>query len=311
MVKISRVLDSTVIGEEASQGTLAASFNITSFGDISSVAFNFDDEVFQVKGITGGTTSGHKISKQVDLKHTPTGSISFLPQDLTFFKYGFGDYAEGAGDYTINNASTALPTSLSFKGNYDNTDSVYITGCYLNNWKLNLTTGSIVQLGADLIGMKPTKVAGLVSYTSASDDPLVFSSGVVTFGGTEWDLENLNITYNPKFMQKWSIKTLTAGSKRFPNEILRAGKQEISFEGVANVIDSLDELDSSWGGASPADSRTDINLVLTFTQNSKVHTITLTGRTNKNSITNTDSEDDTKKLVFSGLGTDITIGGNL
>lgn len=311
MAKTSRVLDSVVFGEEASQNTVASNFNVAVFGHINSCTLTFDDEVRVIKGVTGGTSTGHLPAKLVDLKHSVSGSITFQPADLKFMKYCLTGYTEGGGSYTIANGSTALPTSLSLRGNYNSTEGVQVLGCYLNNIRLSLSDEDILTITADIIGRTPSKYAGVVSYTS-SVTPLIYSDGVFTFGGQEWDLNAVTMSANPKFIAKYGISTKSAGVKRLATEIIRGGKMDITFEGSANISDFDTEVDDAWGGTTPQDSRSDVNIVLTFTDtSSKDHSITISGRTNSLDFGESDSEEDTKKLNFRGVGKSISVTGEL
>ena len=310
MASTSRVLDSQVFGEESAQGTVASTFAINLFGDVTNCSFVFDDKVQVVKGTTGGT-SGHISSKLIDLSNKTTGSLSFMPHDLRFLKYFLTGYAEAAGEYTMTNASTALPDSLTIKGTYDSTHIVQVLGCYLNNLRLTLTTDEIVTGTADIIGLYPSSATETITYAPPSGDPLIFSGGVVTYNSKEWDIGNTTITLNPKFIQKWSCKTIVATKKRMPNEILRGGKFESSFNGKANINAIGDELTEMWGGTAPADTRSEVNLVLTFTSGSDTHVITIPGKTNKATITESDAEETAKELSFAGVGRNATVVGDL
>lgn len=307
MTKVSRNLDSQVFGEEASQGTQAVAFTTNVFGDVPRCTLTFDDDVEEVKDADNSA----EISKLVDKTHTPSGSMAFLPPDLRHLQYIFGDYAEGGGVYTGSTDSISLPKSLTTRGNYDNSKAVQLTGCYFNNYSFTVTKGEIVSFTQDIIGIKPSIVTTTVSYAPPSDDPLIFNGGVMTYDGDEWDLDSVTLSINPKFLQIWSIKTLTANNKRFPNEIIRSGKYDIKFNGVCNTQDSTKEIEEAWEGTSPADLRSDVNAVLSFTQASKTHTLTISGKTTKTEIIQDTATEGAKTMSFSGTGKSVSLSGDL
>jgi hypothetical protein len=312
MPQTTRVLDSVVFGEEASQGTQASTFDVDVFGDINSCTLTFDDDVRVVKGVQGGTTTGHLPSKLVDLAHKVTGQLTFQPSTLKFMKYAIAGYVEGGGNYTLANTSVSLPTSLTLRGNYDTTDGVQVTGFYLNNFRLCISDEDILTITCDIIGMKPTKHTGLVSYTVPSATPLIYAQGVFVIASRTWNLSNISMNTNPKFIAKYGITSKSAGNKRFATEIVRGGKMDITFEGAANIQDFDDEVEDVWGGTTPADQRSDVSAVLTFTDiNTKTHAMTITGRTNSIDFGESDSEEDSKKMNFRGVGKNVTVIGQL
>ena len=308
----SRVLDSVVIGEETvAPGTEAGSYNVTVFGDIINCNLKTAENNKVLGGIQGGSTAGHLPSKIVNLKVTPSGSITFHPHSLEFYKYVISDYSSGGGTYTMNNNSADLPTSLSIKGNYNNTDGVKHFGCYLNNLRMSLTDDNIVTYSADIVSLYSTTFSGVVSYTAPSGSPLTYVHGVFTFGGNEWDLQTFNNTYNCRFTQKWGINTKSTNKKRYPSSIYRGGKASISFDGIANVEDISDELEAMQGGtAYVADSKSNSSVVLTFTDDSAdTHVITITGQVNETEVLQTDSDENSKTISFKGDGIDFTVSG--
>lgn len=310
MAKISRVLDSVVIGEETTPGTEAASFLIKTFGDIVNCTLSVDDSAKVIGGIRGGTTQGHLPTKDVDLKVTPSGSITFHPSDLQFFQYVISDYVDGGTTYTLDNRSSAAAKSLSIKGNYDNAKGVKHLGCYLTNLKMGIVDEDILTVTADLVNLFSQTFTGVVEYVAPTDKPLTFIDSVFTVNTTEWDLQNLNLTYDPKMNQIWGMNTKTAGKKRFPSEILRGGKSLINFDGVANVQDVTDELELIWGGTNPQDTKTDLALKLVFTDvTSEVHNINITGKITKSDVLETDAEENSKTISFTGFGIDFQVDG--
>lgn len=311
MVKTTRVLDSVVIGEEVTPGTEASSFDVDVFGDITNCSLSVEDEERVIGGIQGGSTAGHLPSKIVDLKATPAGSITFLPNSFRFYKYVISDFTEGGGIYTLANNSAALPKSLSFKGNYNTTDGVEHLGVYLTNVRFSIIDEDILSVTGDLISLFAQTINEVVTYTPAADNPLIFSEGVLTFDGNTWDLQSFNNVYDPKFIQKWGITTKTATKKRFPSDILRGSKAVISFDGVMNVTDITTELEAIWGGTSTQDRKVDSTLIMTFTDEStKTHVITIIGRVGKSDVLNTDSEENSKTMAFSGVARDFSITGD-
>ena len=66
-----------------------------------------------------------------------------------------------------------------------------------------------------------------------------------------------------------------------------------------------------WGGTAPADTRSEVNLVLTFTSGSDTHVITIPGKTNKATITESDAEETAKELTFAGVGRNVTVVGDI
>ena len=313
MVKVSRVLDSVQIGAESTVGTEASSYDQTSlFGHITNCSLKVDHDVAELKGIQGGTTTGHKVSRLVDLKATPSGTISFQPDTLKWMKYVMSDYAEGAGQYTLDDDSTALPSSLSIKGSYTSAKSVRALGSYLTNVKFSLTEGDIFTVTCDIVNLVTEDFTGTVSYTVPDVTPLIFSDGVFTFGGNEWDLKSLNISFNPKFAQRWGINTKTNNEKQFPTSILRAGKLDIKYDGVCNNDSPTNELEAAWGSTKAADQRSNSSCVLTFTDEAAdTHVITLTGRTTSEEITQSGSEEDYKTMSFNATGIDMSIVGDI
>lgn len=312
MAKTTRILDSVVIGEEASPGTEAVSYNVTLLGDIVNCSLTVEEDERVLGGIQGGTTQGHLPSKIIDLKVTPAGSITFHPHTLKFFKYVISDYAEAAGEYTMNNRSTDLPTSLSIKGNYDLTDGVKHLGVYMTNVRPTLNDEDILTVSADLVSLFATTINETVSYTAPSGTPLIFAFSSFTFDSNEWDLQGLNLTYNPKFIQKWGIKSKTVNKRRFPSDILRGGKADIPFDGVANVQDISNELEAVWGGSNPQDVKDLSTMVLTFLDDdSKEHKIIISGKVGRTEVLQTDSEENSKTISFSGNGLDFQVSGDL
>ena len=307
MTKTSRTLDSQVFAIESSQGTEGGTFTENVFGDIPRLTLSFADEVEEVKD----TDNSAEVTKLVDKTSAPSGSMSFLPPNFEHMKYIFGDYAEGGGSYTASTADKSLPSSLTIRGNYDATKCIQVTGNYFNNWSMTVAKGEIVSCSQDIIGIKPSVETASVSYAPPSDDPLIFNGGVVTYDGDEWDLDTITLSVNPKFLQMWSIKTLAADSKRFPNEILKSGKFDIKFNGVCNTQDSTKEIEEAWEGTSPADLRSDVNMVLTFTQASKTHTITVSGKTTSTEVMQDSGTEGAKTMPFSGTGKSVTLSGTL
>lgn len=306
----TRVLDSAVFGEEAAPGTEAASYNVNLFGDIVNCTLKTTENNKVLGGIQGGTTTGHLPSKIVNLSVTPSGSITFHPHTFQFYKYVISDYTEGTGTYTMDNRDISLPTSLSIKGNYDNTSGVRHLGCYLNNLRFSLTDDNIVTYTADIVSLYADDFTGTVSYSPPSGGPLTYADGVFTFGGNEWDLQTFNNIYNPKFKQKFGISTKATGKKRYPTSIYRGGKAGISFDGIANVDDITNELEEMWGGTSVQDKKSNSTIVLNFTdEDSETHTITITGQVNETELLQTDSEENSKTISFKGDGIDFTVNG--
>jgi len=307
MAKVSRNLDSQVFGEEASQGTEAVSFTTNVFGDVPRCTLTFDDDVEAVKDADNSA----EVTKLIDKTHTATGSMSFLAPDLKHLQYYFGDYAEATGTYTGSTDSIDLPTSLTIRGNYDNSKVTQLTGCYFNNYSFTVTKGEIVTFTQDIIGIKPSTVSASVSYAPPSDEPLIFNGGVMTYDGDEWDLDSVTFSMNPKFLQIWSIKTLTTNNKRFPNEIIRSGKYDIKLNGVCNTQSAVNEIEEAWEGTSPADIRSDVNIVLSFTQDSKTHTLTISGKTTKVEVIQDTATEGAKTMSFNATGKSVSLSGDL
>lgn len=312
MVKISRVLDSVVIGEETTPGTEASSFLIKTLGDIVNTTLTTEETKKVIGGTRGGTTQGHLPSKIVDLAVKPTGSITFHPNDLQFFKYVISDFTSDATTYTLDNRSTASAVSLSIKGNYDNAKGLRHLGCYLTNLRFAVTDEDILSVTADIVCLFSETFTGVVEYIAPTDTPLTFADSVFTVNGNEWDLQNLNLVYDPKMIQKWGMNTKVAGKKRFPSEILRGGKSVISFDGVANIQDITDEIEVVWGGTNAQDTTSDLTLLVNFVDvTNETHTITITGKIGKMDVLETDAEENSKTVSFSGVGRDFQVAGEL
>jgi len=308
MVKISRTLDSQVFAKESSQGTEGSTFTVNAFGDVPRCTLSFTDEVEEVKDADNSA----EISKLVDKTHLPTGSMSFLPGDFTHLQYIFGDYLESGGTtYTGSTDDKSLPTSLTIRGNYDNSKVTQVTGCYFNNWSMTVAKGEIVTCSQDIVGIKPSTETATVYYSPPSADPLIFNGGVVTYDGDEWDLDTITLSINPKFSQEFSIKTISAGDKRFPNEIIRSGKYDIKLNGVCNTQLAANEIEEAWEGTSPADLRSDVNIVLTFTQASKTHVITVSGRTTSTEVMQDTGTEGAKTMSFNATGKSVDLTGDL
>jgi len=306
--KISRVLDAIITGEQIDQTTVAGNFNVDVFGVITQGQVNLLDNLRVVNGLTGD----HLPNKIVTLSHKPTGSLSFLPQGLHFFKYFGGDYSESIGTYTIDNAVPTLPTPLTLRGNINESEAIQLIGCYLNNCRLSLSDEDILNVNADIVGISPSVVSASISYTPPTDDPLIFCGGVFTIGGVEWDLQSINFVIDPRFIQKYGIRTSVSGEKRLPSQIIRGGKNVISFDGVVNITsDSTNQLEDVWGGSTPPDEPTDVTLVLEFTQGGKSHTLTVVGKTSQNGLNYVDSEENSKTMSFNGNGKSWTVSGDL
>jgi hypothetical protein len=306
----SRVLDSVVIGEETTAGTEASAYDVTVLGDIISCSLKTTENNTVLGGIKGVSNNGHLPSKIVNLKVTPAGSITFHPHGLQFYKYVISDYTEGTGTYTMANDTTALPDSLSIKGTYNETEGVRHLGCYLNNMRISVNDDSILTVTADIVSLFSDTFTGTVSYDAPSGSPLTYADGTFTFGGNEWDLQSLNNTYNPKFTQKWGFNTKAAGKKRFPSSIYRGGKAAIPFDGVANVENITNELEAMQGGSSAADKKTNSTMVINFVDDdAETHTITMSGQMSEYDITQTDSEENAKTIIFRGDCTDFSVAG--
>jgi hypothetical protein len=310
--KVSRVLDSIVLGEETTAGTETAAYTNTVLGDIVNCTLSMEEMTSTVNGMRGGTTQGHLPSKLVDLKVVPSGSITFHPSDLQYYKYVISDYSADATDYTLDNRSTATAVSLSIKGNYDNAKGVRHLGAYLTNVRTGLVDEDISSVTADIVSLFGDTFTGVVEYVAPTDKPLTFIDSVLTVNGNEWDIQSLNIGYDPKLIQKWGMNTKVSGKKRFPSQILRGGKSVMTFDGVANVENLTDELEVIWGGTNPQDSKDNLALLLTFTDDeSKVHTITISGKITKTDVLETDSEENSKTFSFTGIGSDFQVAGKI
>ena len=309
--KVSRVIDAMSFAEQTDQLTAGTAFTINDFGTITSGQLTFTDDLRVINGMRGGNQA-HLSERIVGLKQTPTGTMSYLPNSLTFFKYFISDYSDDGTTYIMNNRDAGLPTALTLRGNVNETEAVQLVGSYLNNCRLTLNDEDILSVSNDIIGIKPTAVDATVSYSAPTEDPLIFCNGVFTYAGTEMDLQSINMTLDPKFIQKFGIRSTTATNKRLPSQILRGGKTVISFDGTANLTgDATNQLEQIWGGANPPDEIADVTMTLVFTQGSKTHTITLTGKTGPTGLAYTDSEENSKTITFSGSGTDFQVTGTL
>lgn len=310
MVAVSRVLDAQVFGEETTAGTEASSYNINIFGDVVNCSLKTTEDNKVINGTTGGTTTGHLPSKIVNLKATPTGTITFHPHTFEFYKYVISDFTSDASSYTLANRSTDLCDSLSIKGTYDGTKGIRHLGCYLNNIRFSVTDGNIITVTADIVSLFSDTFTGAVSYTAPSGSPLTYVDGVFTFAGNTWDLQSLNCGFNPKHTQKWGINDKTTNKKRYPTDIYRGGKVGITFDGVANIEDIDDELITMQGGSSVADTKSNSTITITCTDNdSNTHTITMSGQTTESEIIQTDSEESNKTVTFRGDATDFSVAG--
>ena len=303
----SRVLDTVVIGEETTAGTEAGSYNIALFGDIVQCSLNVEEDKRVINGLTGS----HLPSKIVGLKVTPSGSITFHPHNFQFMKYVISDYVEGSGTYTLANDTIVLPKSLSVKGTYDGSKGIRHLGAFLTNVKFGINDEDILTVTADILSLFCDVFTGSLTYTPSSNSPLTFSSVVMTFGGNEWDLQSLNLTYDSKLIQKYGLNNKSSGKIRFPSAIIRGSKAVISFDGTVNVQDITQELQTAWGGTSPQDygvSNSTITLVFTD-EVADTHTITVSGQITRTEVLQSDSEENSKTMTFSGVGTDFSISG--
>lgn len=308
----SRVLDSQVLGEETTPGTEASSYTIDVFGDIINCTLTTAEDNRVLGGTQGGTTKGHLPSKIVNLKVTPSGTITFHPHDLKFMKYVISDYAEGGGNYTMANDTAANSKSLSIKGNFDDTDGIRHLGVYLTNVRFSLPDEDILTITADLVSLFSDTINEVVSYSAPSGDPLTYVNGVMTFDAVEWDLQSFNFTYNPKMIQKFGMKSKSTNKKRYPTSIIKGGKTDMPFDGVANSTSLTNELRAMQGGTSVADSKSNSTLILTLEDNNgDSHVITMTGQTNKSDVLQTDSEENSKTIAFGGNLIDLSIVGVL
>ncbi len=303
-------LDGVVMGEESTQGVAATVFDIVTFGHINNFTYTPEDNVLQVKGIRGGA-SQHIYSKNVDLLHTITGSITFMPIDLKFLQYVAGGYAE-ATDYTVT-STKLVPTSLTAKANYDNTNLMQIRGIVLSNLKLAVTDESIVSVTCDWVGYTEEKLTGQVTYVEPTVEPLTYLDTVFKFGTQEWNLSSVNISIAGGIGSKRGIASIVPGSKRIIKQIYRSGVYAPSLDGVGNIEDADDEIDLYNGGTTPQDVRVDVDVTITFSDNtSKVHTLTVTDvRLNKFALVSDDADDTTKQFTFNGVGKDTTAVGDL
>lgn len=309
--KVDRIIDCIDFAEQSDQTTVGTTFSVTDWGDNSSATISFEDTQKVVGGMSGGNTS-HLPSKIVNLKHTPKGQLSFMPQSLTFFKYFIGGYSDDGSDYTINNTTANLPTSLTLRGNLNSTEAVRLIGTYFNDLKMSFKDEEIVMGSCSFIGLFPEVITATTSYDSSSVNPMIYANAVITIGGTEFDLGEFNFTMSGNFMQKWGINTKASNKKRLPTQIVRGAKTSISFDGVANLTESAtNELETIWGGSTPSDTTSEVSIVITVVHNSKTHTITITGAFSKAELNYSDSEQGSKTLNFAGNGRNITIGGEL
>jgi len=305
----SRVIDTVAFGEETTVGTEASSYDVNDFGTIVTCSLKTTEDNQVLPGMVGGTTA-HLPQKIVNLKASPVGSITFQPHGLQWTKYIISDYTEGVGTYSLPNRSADLPKGLSIKGAYNTTNGIKHLGSFLNNVRFSLTDGGIFSVTADIISMFSETFTGTVTYTEPAGTPLIFCDGVFTFGGNEWDLNQINCVYNAKFKQHFGIGSKTTNKKRFPTAIYRSGKAGISFDGIANIEDIANELEETWGGSNAQDRKSNETIVLTFTDfDSKTHTITMSGQTNESEIIQSNSDEGEKTLIFKGDCTDFSVAG--
>ena len=307
----SRVLDAVIIGEESTPGTETSAYTLDLFGDIKSCSLKTDENRKVLNGLKGASTTGHLPTRIVALKVTPSGTMTFHPNSFRFLKYAISDFQESSGTYTLDNRSIALPKSLSFKGAYDETSGIRHLGVYMTNVRPSINDDDILTITVDLVSLFSDTFTGAVAYTPPSADPLTYVGGVFTIDGNEWDLQNITLGYDPKFIQKWGVTTKATGKKRFPTAIFRGGKGVIPFDGVCNVDDITTELEVAWGGTSPDDAPVDSALILTFTDGSaKDHILNVTGQIINTNINQDDSEENSKTMSFNGVGIDFSASGD-
>ena len=259
-----------------------------------------------------GLNQGHLPTKIIDLKATPTGSMTFHPSTLMFLKYVISDYTSDASSYTLANRSIDSAKSLSIKGNYDNSNGLSQFGAYMTNVRFSIADEDILSVSADLKSLYSKTNTDTVEYVAPTDEPLTYIGSTFTVSGTEWDLQSLNITFDPKMIQKFGMNTKTVGRENFPSDIIRGGKCGISFDGVANVNDITDEIEVVWGGTSPQITTSELTLILNFEDvTGNNHTITMTGKFSKLDVLESDSEENSKTFSFSGVGIDFSVAGEI
>jgi len=165
---------------------------------------------------------------------------------------------------------------------------------------------------ADLVSLFSDIFTGAVTYTPPTGLPLTFAGTTFSFAGNVWNLQTINMGYDPKFIQKFGMTTKTTGRIRFPTQILRGGKVGISFDGVANIESATTEIEVIQGGTNAEDYPTNVTMILTFIDSlAKTHAITVSGQVSNYEVGQSDSESNSKTLTFSGAGTDFTATGVL
>ena len=308
----SRVLDASIWGEETTAGTEAGNYNLNILGHIVTCTLSTQETKEVIGGIRGGSV-GHLPTRITPLTVRPVGQVTFHPIDFKWMKYVISDYAEAVGKYTLNNETIAMPKSLSVKGSYDGTKGVRHLGVYLNNIRFGITSEGILTISADLIGLFADTFTGAVSYTAPTTDPLTYVGSSFTVDNNEWDLQSLNLTFNPRFIQKFSISSKTATKLRFPTDIIRGGKIIVNFDGVCNVQDLDDELNIAYGGSvSPADFPTNNEIILKFVNSDDdEHTLTSSVQFLNIDVNQTDAEEDAKTISFTGVGIQLQAEGDL
>jgi hypothetical protein len=258
-------------GEQADFETEAGDYTL-SFGWINTCDVSIDRDINQYKGVKGGTT-GHLVDKNIQLLTRVTGSLTFQPSDLKFFKYVLGNYSEAGGNFNIT-TSQSIPVFLSLKGNYSNTKSLKLTGLALNNCKFGVQEGELVEVSCDFTAQTVSIITEAQEYVQPTTNPLTYLDGSLVYGGTDILLNNGNISMDLKTSPKRNFELIAADKKYYISSIIRTGFN-VSFNGEIEIDTDYDPLQKFLGGVNGNTLKEDFDIVLNFNNGTKTSSITI------------------------------------
>jgi len=251
------------------------------FGIVESFNFNENNGIIDIKSI-----SSRAVKNKAYGPYSITGSVNFKVIDWSMLKYVLGSVKDDGTYYNYPDTTTSFDVgiltlpSITIEAISDDSQGVRIFGNKCSSATINVAEGQVVTMNTSWTGQKPINITSPTgSYTSPTTVPLTYIQGEFKRSGSSVGVVSnvsINITnaLNPiKGIHSRFIQDLKAGAFNVTMDTTIV----MSTELAGTLIEDFYGQAASSGPVDGTGAVSDVSYTLTFTNGSKVDTITLTG----------------------------------